>query len=461
MPILTRCLPRMTQTGAPQMLKRFLLVMASCSLIQSMAWSAERENETVVAKSDVFSSCRQAKACGATAVYTFLKLHDIDSHYVQVLAAIPLGERGSNFHDLADYCKHQGLAVKIIALAAGEMNAYRLPLIAHLKSSDHSVLRNYHRGHFITVLRVDNRTITFLDPSSTSVYPQQLSTESFERVYSGYSLVRSDALPMETAISIFGLAASFALAAVILKKNASLLAIGCLMAVGVGCNSPDEHAAAADAGKLWATSNEADLGLLSNEPERNVARFTIVNQTGETKTLQLGKPSCVCTHADVAPLIVGPGEKALVSMSVKAGADPGPVRASLAVATEDGTWSDVFAVKGFARGLKLPSRYFVAEGRQDGLIRGDVFTADRASSWNLRVEAVGDQGRLVVLGSYNIGDTMTLYDGKYARAEVTIPFKVRPREIASEMGVSAATLRVSLTGDKSEFVQYVTVVVMR
>lgn len=131
----------------------------------------------------LIESWRDGKRCGPNSLYVLLRLAGRRVSYSQVQDVITLHENGVSIDELENASRELGLA--LVSLRAGsieDLECYHSPFIAHLSGN--------REGHFLVVLRIDEKKqlVTVADAISCEI--QQFSVSEFCKQWSGFVLVQ-------------------------------------------------------------------------------------------------------------------------------------------------------------------------------------------------------------------------------------------------------------------------------
>ena len=127
---------------------------------------------------------RSPRACGRNAAYVLARLHAVDISYEDLVAAVPVGERGSSLLEVVHGLTEVGMAASAVRGSPRELRASSMPIIAHLDSE--SGLEEL--GHFVVLTSYDeqNDHVAMIDGSTGLNHT--MNVDRFRRMWSGYAI---------------------------------------------------------------------------------------------------------------------------------------------------------------------------------------------------------------------------------------------------------------------------------
>ena len=294
---------------------------------------------------------------------------------------------GTSLESIKQTCGVYGLDVQVLKLNPAELARVGMPAIIHfagVPDTDNSAASKP-LGHYVLLLYLDDRTAVYVDP--TSGYPEESARGDFLRVWSGYAVIPTDQLPtpiLSQQLTFVGAGvagAAFVLTVIWLvrrrvwtafRRGRMVVTAVAITIVQTGCSS---HSTEADQSLPAASSDsrfeitafklESDVGVLPADGRLTTATFDIWNSGSVAVTLELGTPSCACSHAELSTKQLGPGETAQLILALKATGTAGRKSAGVQVAAIGQPWSHTFKIVGVETGLSFPTdqHYFAADSR--------------------------------------------------------------------------------------------------
>jgi ABC-type bacteriocin/lantibiotic exporter with double-glycine peptidase domain len=122
---------------------------------------------------------KRRAACGANALYIFLRLHRVDSSYVEVMQALghPPDEciSGSNLLQLRDASRELGLRAVVRRCSLNELRRCTLPVIGSGRPSGMVTPESRLLRHYFVLLEVEGDTVRYIDPATGEMVHVDLS----------------------------------------------------------------------------------------------------------------------------------------------------------------------------------------------------------------------------------------------------------------------------------------------
>ena len=145
----------------------------------------QEESPSVPADLQLEQSWQQPNACGADALYYFLRLHHITVDRSSLIAKLAPPPNGNSLEELRRAAKDFGIEARAIKAQRSEFAKLDFPAIVHLQGEGTL-------DHFVVVLGVEKpNTVHVIDGTNADLAVQHLS--EFMRQWTGYALVaRSD-----------------------------------------------------------------------------------------------------------------------------------------------------------------------------------------------------------------------------------------------------------------------------
>ena len=167
-------------------------------------------------------SWQTGKKCGPVALYFLLRSHGRSVNLDEVIASVPISEKGSSLADLQEAAAHFGLKTRVVKVVPEELSSLPKPHIIHWATGGNDGTG----GHFDLVVREYKSTefpseYEIID--TTSCIAQTVSAKNMGPRLSGYALIvdPSSNRWYSAAWVLFGvlLAADGALAGVCLYRD--------------------------------------------------------------------------------------------------------------------------------------------------------------------------------------------------------------------------------------------------
>ncbi len=142
------------------------------------------------------SDFQQGKNCGPNSLYVLLLMLGVDCSYDDVLASVPVNERGSSMADIIDAASDFGVTLRPLQDVPPEkLGNLPMPLIARFNTPGKSAGSFDGLGHFVVVTGHDDEKRHFrqVDPSACSYL--RASDAVVGRMFSGFCLVPDEVTP--------------------------------------------------------------------------------------------------------------------------------------------------------------------------------------------------------------------------------------------------------------------------
>ncbi len=130
---------------------------------------------------------RDANSCGINALYMMLRLRGLNVDYRTVDSLLPVARDGTGLADLRRCSDSLGLRTVIVKATPRDLRGVLLPAIAHAEEEGKGT------GHYVVLTAASTDGLEMID--GTTAIVSVVPWEKFEKTWTGYLLVPSDAMP--------------------------------------------------------------------------------------------------------------------------------------------------------------------------------------------------------------------------------------------------------------------------